>query len=80
MYQNAVNQWVGIERGDARQHRVTRALDIQLHFAAEDEILTLSHSARDRGLFARGAVAAARWVAGHARGQFDMQDVLGLKT
>ena len=28
-------------------------------FAAEDEILTLSHSARDRGLFARGAVAAA---------------------
>lgn len=48
-------------------------------FAAEDEILTLSHSARDRGLFARGAVAAARWVAGRAPGQYDMQDVLGFR-
>lgn len=49
-------------------------------FAAEDEILTLSHSARDRGLFARGAVEAALWVAGRAPGQYDMQDVLGLGT
>ena len=48
-------------------------------FAAEDEILTLSHSARDRGLFARGAVEAARWVAGQPPGLYDMQDVLGLK-
>jgi 4-hydroxy-tetrahydrodipicolinate reductase len=48
-------------------------------FAAEDEILTLTHSARDRGLFARGAVAAARWVAGRPAGAYDMQDVLGFK-
>ena len=48
-------------------------------FAAEDEILTLSHSARDRGLFARGAVEAARWVVGRPPGLYDMQDVLGLK-
>ena len=46
-------------------------------FAAEDEILTLSHSARDRGLFARGAIAAALWVAGKPAGLYDMQDVLG---
>lgn len=49
-------------------------------FAAEDEILTLSHSGRDRGLFARGAVAAARWVAGQPPGLYDMQDVLGMKA
>ena len=49
-------------------------------FAAEDEILTLSHSARDRGLFARGAVAAARWVAGRPPGEYDMQDVLGFNA
>jgi 4-hydroxy-tetrahydrodipicolinate reductase len=48
-------------------------------FAAEDEILTLSHSGRDRALFARGAVAAARWVVGRPPGEYDMQDVLGLK-
>ena len=47
-------------------------------FAAEEEILTLSHSARDRALFARGALAAARWVAGQPPGEYDMQDVLGL--
>jgi 4-hydroxy-tetrahydrodipicolinate reductase len=46
-------------------------------FAAEDEILTLSHSARDRGLFARGALVAARWVAGRPPGEYDMRDVLG---
>jgi 4-hydroxy-tetrahydrodipicolinate reductase len=48
-------------------------------FASEEEILTLSHSARDRGLFAKGAVAAARWVAGRAPGAYDMQDVLGFR-
>ncbi len=48
-------------------------------FAADDEILTLSHSARDRGLFARGAVAAALWVVGKPPAHYDMQDVLGLK-
>jgi len=48
-------------------------------FIAEDEILTFSHSARDRGLFARGAVEAAIWLAGKPAGAYDMQDVLGLK-
>jgi 4-hydroxy-tetrahydrodipicolinate reductase len=48
-------------------------------FAAEDEILTLAHSARDRGLFARGAVAAALWAVSQTRpGLYDMQDVLGM--
>ena len=48
-------------------------------FAAEDEILTLSHSARDRGLFARGALEAAIWLRGKPPGLYDMQDVLGFR-
>lgn len=48
-------------------------------FAAEDEILTISHSARDRSLFARGAVEAAMWTRGKPPGLYDMQDVLGFK-
>ncbi|HLY77896.1 MAG TPA: 4-hydroxy-tetrahydrodipicolinate reductase [Caulobacteraceae bacterium] len=48
-------------------------------FAAEDELVTLSHSARDRSLFARGAVAAALWVVGKPPGLYDMQDVLGFR-
>ncbi len=47
-------------------------------FAAEDEIVTLAHSARDRSLFARGALEAARWAAGRPPGLYDMMDVLGL--
>ncbi|MBV9509549.1 MAG: 4-hydroxy-tetrahydrodipicolinate reductase [Caulobacteraceae bacterium] len=48
-------------------------------FAAEEEIITLSHSARDRSLFARGAIEAALWAVGRAPGLYDMQDVLGLR-
>ena len=46
-------------------------------FAADDEVLTLSHSAQERGLFARGAIAAARWVVGRPPGEYSMRDVLG---
>lgn len=49
-------------------------------FAAEDEIVTLSHSGRDRGLFARGAVVAAKWASSRPPGLYDMQDVLGMKA
>ena len=48
-------------------------------FASEDEVLTLSHSAIDRSLFARGAVAAAAWVRNRKPGLYDMQDVLGFR-
>lgn len=48
-------------------------------FASEDETLTLSHSAIDRSLFARGAVAAAAWVRNRKPGLYDMQDVLGFR-
>lgn len=51
----------------------------QVVFAAADEILTLSHSARDRALFARGAVMAALWVRGRPPGLYGMQDVLGFR-
>ena len=49
-------------------------------FIAEDESLILAHSARDRSLFARGALAAALWVAGKPAGLYDMQDVLGFRA
>jgi 4-hydroxy-tetrahydrodipicolinate reductase len=48
-------------------------------FAAEEETITLTHTARDRALFARGAIEAARWVAGRPPGLYDMIDVLGFR-
>jgi 4-hydroxy-tetrahydrodipicolinate reductase len=41
------------------------------------ETVTLTHTARDRAAFARGALDAARWVRGK-RGWFGVRDVLGL--
>jgi 4-hydroxy-tetrahydrodipicolinate reductase len=46
-------------------------------FDGPSESITLTHAARDRGAFARGALNAARWVQGR-RGWFSMQDVLGI--
>lgn len=48
-------------------------------FASEDEVLTLSHSALDRSLFARGAIVAAMWARNRSPGLYDMQDVLGFR-
>jgi 4-hydroxy-tetrahydrodipicolinate reductase len=47
-------------------------------FLTEGETLTLSHAAADRSMFARGAVAAALWIAGRPPGEYNMRDVLGL--
>ena len=46
-------------------------------FDGPAETITLSHVARDRTAFARGALVAALWIQGK-RGWFSMQDVLGL--
>jgi 4-hydroxy-tetrahydrodipicolinate reductase len=46
-------------------------------FDGKAETILLSHTARDRSAFARGALTAANWVKGR-RGWFTMKDVLGI--
>lgn len=46
--------------------------------AGDNEVLSLSHRAGDRSIFAAGALDAARWIDGRAPGQYDYQEVLGL--
>lgn len=46
-------------------------------FLSQGETLTLSHSAGDRSMFARGAIAAALWVVERPPGEYNMRDVLG---
>src|SRR5262245_16317741 len=41
------------------------------------ETIMLTHTARDRTAFARGAIAAAKWIVGK-RGWYTMKDVLGV--
>ena len=45
-------------------------------FAGHDEIITLSHSARSREVFARGAISAAVFMKGKSAGKYSMTDVI----
>ena len=48
----------------------------EVMFAGEDEIITISHSARSKRVFAVGAIRAAKFVKGKPAGKYDMKDLL----
>jgi 4-hydroxy-tetrahydrodipicolinate reductase len=52
--------------------------DHTVMFAADGEIIEISHRATDRGIFARGALKAVQWGKSKGPGLFNMVDVLGL--
>lgn len=62
---------------------VVRAGDIvgdhTVMFAGNGERVEVTHRAESRMTFASGALRAARWLMDKNSGQYDMQDVLGLK-
>ena len=48
-----------------------------VYFAGEQEVLTLSHSAGSRSVFAAGALSAAAFIVGKAPGMYSMEDIIG---
>jgi 4-hydroxy-tetrahydrodipicolinate reductase len=50
--------------------------DHDVVFAGRDERVTLSHRAESRMIFARGALAAARFLVGRPAGLYSMRDVV----
>ena len=50
--------------------------DHDVIFAGHDEVVTLSHRAYSRAIFGKGAIQAAKFLAGKAAGMYDMADVL----
>lgn len=52
--------------------------DHSVIFAGIGERIELIHKASDRGIYAKGAVHAARWLNGRHAGLYSMKDVLGL--
>lgn len=56
----------------------TVAGDHDVIFAGPEEMLTLSHRAENRMIFARGAVRAALWLIRQKPGRYTMPEVLGL--
>lgn len=45
-------------------------------FAGTDEVITISHTAYSKAIFAKGAIAAAKYLVGKKPGMYDMSDVL----
>ena len=56
----------------------TIAGDHSVLFAGAEEMITLSHRAENRMIFARGAVKAALWLIRQEPGRYTMPQVLGL--
>ncbi len=46
-------------------------------FAGTDEVIEIRHTAYSRSIFAKGAVEAAKFLAGKPAGMYDMQNVIG---
>lgn len=45
-------------------------------FAGKDEVVTFSHTAYSKAIFAKGAIEAAKFLAGKEAGMYDMADVI----
>lgn len=45
-------------------------------FAGTDEVITFEHTAYSKGVFAKGAMEAAKFLAGKPAGLYDMRDVI----
>lgn len=50
----------------------------EILFCGNEEVVTLSHSAGSRNIFADGALAAAQWLQGKQAGLYDMHNMLAL--
>ncbi len=48
----------------------------EVTFAGEDEIITVTHSARSKRVFAVGAIRAAKFLKGKAAGMYEMKHLL----
>jgi len=46
-------------------------------FAGRDEVIELKHTAYSKAIFGKGAVQAAKFLAGQEAGMYDMSDVIG---
>jgi 4-hydroxy-tetrahydrodipicolinate reductase len=78
-YMNGREGIVGKRGNEIGIHAVRGGTIVGEHdvmFCGEDEIITLSHSARSKRVFAAGAIKAAKWVAGKPAGKYDMKNVL----
>lgn len=49
----------------------------EIIFAGTDEVIEIKHTAYSKAIFAKGAIQAAKFLAGKEAGMYDMKDVIG---
>ena len=49
----------------------------EIIFAGQDEVIEFKHTAYSKAIFRKGAVEAAKFLAGKPAGRYDMSDVIG---
>ena len=76
------------DRSDVRRKRDPKEIGISavrggtivgIHdviFAGQDEVITLNHTAYSKAIFAKGAIQAARFLAGKPAGRYEMKDIM----
>lgn len=79
------------DRHDRREKRDAKEIGIssirggnivgehEVIFAGEDEVITFKHQATSKAVFAKGAVEAAKFLAGKPAGLYDMRQVIAAK-
>lgn len=79
-YVNGRNGIVGArEKSEIGIHAVRGGTIVGEHevsFCGEDEIITISHSARSKRVFATGAIRAAKFLQGKGAGMYEMKHLL----
>ncbi|MBQ8446702.1 MAG: 4-hydroxy-tetrahydrodipicolinate reductase, partial [Clostridia bacterium] len=71
------------EKSEIGMHAVRGGTIVGEHevmFAGEDEIITISHSARSKRVFAVGAIRAAKFLPGKSAGMYEMKDLLAAEN
>ena len=69
------------KRGEIGMHALRIGDEVGRHtayFASLGERLELTHVATNRDTFVRGALRAAKWLAGQKPGRYDIADMLGI--
>ena len=67
------------EKNEIGMHSIRGGTIVGEHdviFAGHDEVITLSHSAQSREVFAVGSINAALFLCGKQKGLYEMSDIL----
>ena len=87
-YTKVPNEYPVFERSQVRQKRDGKEIGIsavrggtivgdhEVLFAGQDEVIEFKHTAYSKAVFGKGAVEAAKFLAGKPAGRYDMSDVI----